>query len=96
MTVGGAVTGALVGGDIGAQMDANNQGCVGQVLEVAPVGRRVQWVQSGVTYVVVPQKVVMRGGHHCRPYTLQMHTHHGWRTTEGMACRRPGGVWVAA
>jgi surface antigen len=95
-TVGGAVTGMLVGGEIGRSMDASDQACVGQVLEVAPVGRRVQWVESGTTYVVVPQKVVMRHGNHCRPYTLQIQTHHGWRTTQGMACRRPGGVWVRA
>lgn len=95
-TVGGAVAGVLVGGEIGRRMDAQSQGCVGQVLEVAPVGQRVQWVDSGVTYLVVPQKVVMRHGAHCRPYTMQMRVHGGWQTTQGMACRRPGGVWVAA
>jgi surface antigen len=95
-TVGGAVAGVIVGGNIGRQMDAQTQGCVGQVLEVAPVGQRVQWVDSGATYVVVPQKVVMRHGEHCRPYTMQMKVHGGWQNTRGMACRRPGGVWVAA
>lgn len=95
-TIGGAVAGVLVGGAIGRNMDAQAQGCVGEVLEVAPVGQRVQWVDSGVTYVVVPKKVVMRQGAHCRPYTLQMQVHGGWQTSQGMACRRPGGVWVAA
>ena len=94
-TIGGAVAGVLVGGSIGRSMDAQNQGCVGQVLEVAPVGQRVQWVDSGVTYAVVPQQVVVRHGEHCRPYTMQMQVQGGWQTTRGMACRRPGGVWVA-
>lgn len=94
-TIGGAVAGVLVGGEIGRGMDAQAQGCVGEVLEVAPVGQRVQWVDSGVTYRVVPQQVVMRHGEHCRPYTMQMQVRGGWQTSQGMACRRPGGVWVA-
>jgi outer membrane lipoprotein SlyB len=95
-TVGGAVAGVLVGGEIGRSLDAGSQGCVGQVLEVAPVGRRVQWQERGVTYAVMPQKVMLRHGDHCRPYTLQVRTRHGWRSTQGVACRRPGGVWVAS
>lgn len=94
-TIGGAVAGVLVGGEIGRKMDAQTQGCVGEVLEVAPVGQRVQWVDSGVTYVVVPQQVVTRNGEPCRPYTLQTKVPGGWQTSQGMACRRPGGVWVA-
>lgn len=35
-TVGGVVVGVLVGGEVGRRMDANNQACAGQVLEVAP------------------------------------------------------------
>lgn len=95
-TIGGVVAGALVGGDVGRRMDAGDQACVGQVLEVAPVGRRVQWVESNTTYVVVPGRVEMRHGQHCRPYTLQMQVRGGWQKTQGWACRRPGGVWVAA
>jgi surface antigen len=77
-------------------MDARNQACVGEVLEVAPVGRRVQWVESRVTYVVVPGQVALRNGEHCRPYTMDMQTPTGWQRTDGVACRRPGGVWVSA
>jgi surface antigen len=95
-TIGGAVAGVLVGGEVGRRMDARDQACVGEVLEVAPVGRRVQWVDSRVTYVVIPGRVVLRQGAHCRPYTLDMQRGSGWQRTEGWACRRPGGVWVAA
>lgn len=95
-TVGGAVAGVLVGGEVGRRIDAGNQACVGEVLEVAPVGRRVQWVESRTTYVVTPGRVTERHGAHCRPYTLDMQVGAGWQRTEGVACRRPGGVWVAA
>ena len=93
-TIGGAVAGVLVGGDVGRRMDARNQACVGEVLEVAPVGHRVQWAQGATDYVVVPGKVAYVQGAYCRPYTLEVHTEHGPQKTHGTACRRPDGVWV--
>lgn len=95
-TIGGAVAGVLVGGEVGRRMDAGDQACVGQVLEVAPVGRRVQWTEGPSNYVVVPGRVAYRKGSYCRPYTLEMKTGTGWQRTEGTACRRPDGVWVSA
>jgi len=86
----------LVGGDIGRKMDAGNQACVGQVLEVAPVNHRVQWVEGPSTYVVVPAKAVMRQGGYCRPYTLEVRGPYGTQRSNGTACRRGDGVWVAA
>jgi surface antigen len=95
-TIGGAVAGVLVGGEVGRRMDAADQACVGQVLEVAPVGRRVQWAEGQANYVVVPGQVAYRKGSYCRPYTLEMKTDRGWERTQGTACRRPDGVWVSA
>ena len=95
-TIGGAVAGVLVGGEIGRRMDSGNQGCVGEVLEVAPVNHRVQWVEGPATYVVVPAKPVMRQGSFCRPYTIEMRGPHGTQRSNGTACRRGDGVWVAA
>jgi surface antigen len=95
-TIGGAIAGVIVGGEVGRSMDAGNQACVGQVLEVAPVNHRVQWVEGPQTYVVVPAKVVMRGGTYCRPYTVEVRGPHGIRRTNGTACRRGDGVWVQA
>jgi surface antigen len=95
-TIGGAVAGVLVGGEVGRRMDAANQGCVGEVLEVAPVNHRVQWVEGPSTYVVVPAKVVSRGGSYCRPYTLEVRGPHGVQRSNGTACRRHDGVWVRA
>jgi surface antigen len=95
-TIGGAVAGVLVGGEIGKRMDAGRQGCVGQVLEIAPVNHRVQWVEGPANYVVVPGKVISRSGGHCRPYTVEMRMNGRVERTNGTACRRPDGVWVAA
>jgi surface antigen len=95
-TIGGAVAGVLVGGEVGRRMDSADQACVGEVLEVAPVGRRVQWVQGPVTYVAVPGAVAYRQGAYCRPYTLETRVGPGrWERTRGTACRRPDGIWIA-
>jgi len=95
-TIGGAVAGVIVGGEVGRRMDAADQACVGEVLEVAPVGRRVQWVQGPTTYVAVPGRVAYRQGAYCRPYTLETKVGPGrWEKTRGTACRRPDGVWIA-
>jgi surface antigen len=95
-TIGGAIAGVLVGGDIGRRMDSGNQACVGQVLEVAPVNHRVQWVEGPSTYVVVPARAVMRQGTYCRPYTVEVRGPYGVQRSNGTACRRGDGVWVAA
>jgi surface antigen len=95
-TIGGAIAGVLVGGDVGRRMDAGDQACVGQVLEVAPVNHRVQWVEGPSTYVVVPAQAVRRHGTFCRPYTIEMRGPHGVQHSKGTACRRGDGVWIPA
>jgi surface antigen len=95
-TIGGAIAGVLVGGEVGRRMDAGNQACVGEVLEVAPVNHRVQWVEGPATYVVVPAKAVMRQGSYCRPYTVEIRGPQGVQRSNATACRRGDGVWVAA
>lgn len=94
--IGGAVAGVLIGGEVGKRMDAADQGCVGQVLEVAPVDRRVQWAEGPAQYVVVPGRVVSREGSYCRPYTVEVTMEGRRERSEGLACRRGDGVWVAA
>lgn len=93
-TIGGAIAGVLVGGDVGRKMDNANQACVGQVLEVAPVNHRVQWVEGPSTYVVVPARPMMRHGTYCRPYTVEVRGPYGTRRSTGTACRRGDGVWI--
>lgn len=95
-TIGGAVAGVLIGGEVGKRLDANDQACVGQVLEFAPTGQRVQWPSHGTQYVVVPGDPLRRGGAYCRPYTVEVQTPSGWQRTQESACRRSDGVWQPA
>jgi hypothetical protein len=77
------VVGVLVGGDIGRRIDAGDQACVGQVLEFAPTGQRVQWVAGAQAVAVVPGQVLQRRGSQCRSYTIEQPTPQGWtRTTQ--------------
>lgn len=95
-TVGGAIAGVLLGGEIGSRIDANDQACMGKVLELATVGRPVQWTGIGQShYTVVPHQATRRGGMHCRPFDLEVRGPQGSRRTREVACRRNNGVWVA-
>jgi surface antigen len=92
-TIGGAVAGVLVGGEIGRRIDAGNQACIGQALEMAPAGQRVEWPSGKQQYAVVPGAVVQRNGQYCRPYSAEVRTNGGWESIRGTACRRPDGTW---
>lgn len=94
-TVGGAIAGLLIGGEIGRRIDADNQACIGQALEFAPAGRRVEW-ENGAQYAVVPGGVVTRNGTQCRPYEVEVLTSAGRQKTRATACRRPDGTWAAS
>lgn len=95
-TIGGSVAGVLIGGELGKRMDAADQGCVGRVLEVAPVDRQVQWNEGPAQFLVVPGQVINRQGGYCRPYTVEVTTGGQRSRSQGTACRRGDGVWVAA
>lgn len=97
-TVGGAIVGVLVGGEIGRQIDAHNQACIGQALEFSPQGKRIQWVggPSNLQYAVVPGPIERRGsGEYCRRYEAEVLTGSGWQKLPGLACRQADGVWIA-
>lgn len=95
-TVGGAVVGVLVGGDIGRRVDAGDHACVAQVLEFAPAGQRVAWASGGQQFAVVPGQVVARRSAQCRTYTFEQQTPQGWTRNTETACRRGDGVWQAS
>lgn len=96
-TIGGAIAGVLIGGQIGRDIDARDQACIGQALEFAPVGQRIEWPSSSARqYAVVPGRVTRRGNEYCRRYDAEVRTASGRQKTSGVACRRPDGVWVAA
>lgn len=95
-TIGGAVAGILVGGNIGSRIDSSDQACVGEILEFAPAGHRVQWQGGAGQYAVLPGPFSGQGRGYCRPYTFEQKTALGWQRIQGNACRRTDGVWQAA
>lgn len=96
-TVGGAVAGVLIGGNVGRRIDVNNQACIAKALEFAPVGQRIEWSDAAEPqYAVIPGRVQRRAGQYCRHYDAEVFTNEGWQPTRGMACRRSDGVWVAS
>ncbi len=95
-TIAGAILGVIVGQSIGRWMDDVDQACVGQVLEHAPTGRPVEWVNpdNGVVYQVTPTETYRApDDRYCREYQTQAQI--GGRTERlyGTACRQPDGSW---
>jgi surface antigen len=94
--VGGGILGVIVGGNIGQSMDRVDQGCVGQILEHAPDGRRVAWTdpKNGGLYQVVPAAPYQtHDGLYCRPYSTNAVMDGYNRQISGTACRQPNGIW---
>lgn len=95
-TVGGAIIGVLVGGNLGRAMDQVDQNCVGQVLERTPTGRTVVWKnpdQNG-QYKVTPTRTYQnRAGTYCREYQTQVVIGGKLENAWGVACRQPDGTW---
>lgn len=94
--IGGSIIGVIVGGSIGRNMDRVDQGCVGQVLEHAPDGKRVEWAdREGRThYQVTPDKPFKDNkGRDCRKYLTNAVTNGNSRKTYNTSCREPNGTW---
>jgi surface antigen len=94
--IGGAVIGLLVGGEIGRGMDQIDQACVGQVLEHAPTGEHVEWVDPDrkANYSVTPTDTYQdTQGRYCREYQTTASIGGKTRQLYGTACRQPDGSW---
>lgn len=94
--IGGTVIGVLVGGSIGRAMDDLDQACIGQVLEHAPSGERVRWVDPDkkTTYDVVPTDTWEdTSGRYCREYQTTATVGGKSQQVYGTACRQPDGSW---
>ena len=94
-TIIGAAVGALLGSRIGRELDESDRGCFGHVLEVAPPGERVTWVNSstGVSYSLLPGQGQSDGGSTCRPFTLEASAGATKSKRTGKACQTARGVW---
>jgi surface antigen len=94
--IGGTIIGIIVGGNIGRSMDAVDQGCVGQILEHAPNGRKVAWDDGdgGARYQVTPDKPFRDNrGRNCRSYLTESVIDGRSRKTHNTACRESNGAW---
>lgn len=95
-TIGGAIIGLLVGGNVGRAMDQVDHNCIGQVLERAPTGQAVAWESpdDGHHYQVTPTRTYQaESGEYCREYTTTVMVGGRPQNAYGTACRQPDGSW---
>lgn len=95
-TIGGAIIGLMIGGDVGRQMDEVDQNCIGQALEQAPTGKAVAWKNpdDGAAYEVTPTKTFQTDeGRYCREYQTTVVIDGRTQNAYGTACRQPDGSW---
>lgn len=94
--IGGTIIGIIVGGNIGRSMDRVDQGCVGQILEHAPDGRKVVWDDGDgrARYGVTPNKSFKDNrGRNCRNYLTESVINGSNHKTYNTACRESNGAW---
>jgi surface antigen len=95
-TAAGTVIGLIVGGVIGRSMDKLDQACIGQALEQAEIGQRVQWLDpdTQVKYEVTPTRTFKSGtNRHCREYVSGVVFGKLVEKFQGTACRNLDGSW---
>ncbi|MGD9597347.1 MAG: glycine zipper domain-containing protein [Steroidobacteraceae bacterium] len=94
-TIIGALIGGIVGARIGDRIDDRDRACVGQALELVPVGSQVTWrnPDSRIDYTLRPIRDVDA---RCRDYELRA-SDGSRRSAETLrACRRDeSSAWVA-
>ncbi len=68
-TIIGAIVGGVVGDTIGKRIDKSDRACIGQALELARVGQRVQWTNPATeqSYTVRPLRDL---ADRCREFEL--------------------------
>ena len=91
-TVFGAIAGGIIGNAIGSAVDDGDRACIGQSLELVPVGRPVVWSNphSHVEWRMVPLRDVSRD---CREFDLQRGYDGRYGHERVVACRRDRGNW---
>ncbi len=94
-TVAGVIVGAVIGQEIGKRMDRADEACTGQVLERAGDHETIRWrnPQSGVAFLVTPQRTFEQGERYCRTFETVAVSGSDRRTRQESACRNPDGSW---
>ena len=89
----------LVGGTVGAKMDAIDQACVSNVLEFAGDQRRVLWRNgnNGLTYTLIARQTYQTDrGTYCRDYSASAQIAGQAQDVRQQACRLTGGGWAVS
>ena len=94
-TVGGAASGAILAGAVGRKVPAAQQGCIAEVLELAPAAQGVRWTAGGQRYAVRAAEAQYLQGSYCRTFEVELTEGGATVRGKGTACRRPDGVWLA-
>ena len=91
-TVIGAIAGGIIGSAVGNSIDDGDRACMGQSLELAPIGHPVVWVnpRSRVAWRVVPMGNV---SHECREFAVYRDFRGRHSREHVVACRRDRGYW---
>ena len=87
----------LVGGTVGAKMDAIDQACVSNILEFSGDQRRVLWRNgsNGLTYTLIAHQTYQTDrGIYCREYSASAQVAGQAQDVHQQACRQPGGGWT--
>ena len=95
----GAIIGALVGYEIGKNMDSADSNKTYNALNNNPTNKASHWKnkKTGARYTVVPTSNHMAMGHYnnCRTYRTTAVINGQSQTVNGTACRQANGTWKA-
>ncbi len=91
-TVFGAIAGGIIGNAVGSAIDDSDRACIGQSLELVPIGRPVVWrnPRSHIDWRMVPVRDVSRD---CREFDLVRGPDGRNGHERVVACRRERGHW---
>jgi surface antigen len=91
----GAAVGAVIGHEIGDNMDDKDRACFGHSLELLEDGRKVEWrgSTSDMVYALTPYGRFERDGRVCRKFTFVRLENVRRVAYEGSACRYRAGAW---
>jgi surface antigen len=90
------VLGAVIGREIGSDMDAGDRGCVGHGLELMKQGQSLRWTNesSRVAYLLTPLSGLKIDGRTCRSFRLKSTRNGRSSARDGRACRNGDGTWA--